>query len=309
MHDNNISNKLFSKGTDVAGLQAEYQDEDIILFGNSNLFLGQQTIRTKFNFFMLCYAGSLSVTINDIPQKVGPATLLRCPAEAVVSNAVVSDDFKYSAIAITDQALQSYLRGNIYIWNLVIYKYKRYTMELSENDLAFLRKFHELLRCSLDKSTMGDNLSFRKNIIKGLVETELNAFCFKIEVEEAEKEPSPRQLELFNQFLNLLQQRKVKRVPLEQYASELCISSKYLTAICKKHSGKTATQWIQEYIISDATYYLSSTSLSIKEISNLMGFPNCSYFCKYIKEYLHYSPKEYRKRIKGRLDRTKIADR
>ncbi|MGI6223108.1 MAG: helix-turn-helix domain-containing protein [Prevotella sp.] len=301
MQDNDISNRLFSNGTGVLGYQPEYQDDDIILIDNSKLFFGKKTLRTNFNLFVLCYEGSLSVTINDIPLKLSPTTLLRCPTEAVVSNPVLSDDFKYTALAITNRALQSYMRGNIYIWNLVIYKYKMYTMPINEGDLTMLQKFYDLLRYSLDKSTTDDSPTFRKVIIKGLVETALNAFCFKMkpEVNEAGDEPSLHSLDLFNQFLNSLQQSEVKRRTVEQYASELCISSKYLSDICKKHSGKTAKQWIQEYIMTDITYYLRSTNMSIKEISNMMGFPNSSFFCKYVKEHLHASPIEYRQKFKG----------
>lgn len=167
-------------------------------------------------------------------------------------------------------------------------------MVINESDFAILRKFHELLHCCLDKSKKNDDFTFRKSIIKGLVETELNAFCYKINVDESEKEPTPHSLDIFNQFLNSLQQREVKRLTVEQLASELCISSKYLSDICKKYSGKTAKQWIKEYTMADITYYLRSTNLSIKEISNLMGFPNCSFFCKYVKEHLHCSPTKYR---------------
>ena len=301
MKENDIPHKLFTNGADVAGLRAEYQDEDLMLLDNTKLFFGQKTMRTNFNLFVLCYAGKLSVTINNMPLKLSPTTLLRCPSEAVVSNVAMSDDFKYMALAITNRALQSFMKGNIYIWNLVVYKYKMYTMDISENDLDLLQKFYDLLRCSLDKESSKNSATFRKVFIKGLVETALNAFCFKMkpEVDEADDEPSLHSLDLFNQFLNSMQQREVKRRPVEQYASELCISAKYLSDICKKHSGKTAKQWIQEYTMADITYYLSSTNLSIKEISNLMGFPNSSFFCKYVKDHFHYSPIEYRQKIKG----------
>ena len=295
MQDNYIPDRLPKNGTNVIGLRADYQDEDLMLLDNAKLPDGQQTMKTHFNFFMLCHQGSLSLTINDIPLKLGPSTLLRCPTGAVVSNVVPSDDFKYMALAITNHALQSYMKGNINIWNTVIYKYKMYTMDIDENDFAILRKFHELLHFSLE-SKASNNLTFRKNLIKGLVETELNAFCFKIEVEKPEEDLSPHTLDLFNRFLDTLQKREVKRLTVEQYASELCISSKYLSTICKMHSGKTPKQWIQEYTVADISYYLRSTNLSVKEISYLMGFPNSSFFCKYVKEHLHYSPSEYRQK-------------
>jgi AraC-like DNA-binding protein len=305
MQDYDTYGKRSGYGTGAAGFRPEYQDEDIILFDDSSRFFNRQAIRTDFNFFVLCYGGSLSVTVNNIPLKLNPYTLLRCPTGAVVSDAVSSEDFKYFALAITNRALQSYLKDNIHIWNQLIYKYKMFTMEIGESDFAILQKFHELLLCSLETGLVNGNPRFRGSLIKGLVETELNAFCFKIDVDEAaveaaaDKEPSPHSFDLFNKFLNLLQQREVKLRTVDQFASELCISPKYLTFICKKHSGKTAKKWIEEYTVSDIAYYLSSTNLSIKEICYRTGFRNCSFFCKYVKEHLHYSPIAYRLKSKA----------
>lgn len=299
--DSNILSRLFRNVPDMDEFQAEYQDEDIILVENSKLFVGYPAIRTNFNMFVLCNEGWLSVTINNKPLKLSPNVLLRCPTEAVVTNASLSDNFKYMALAISDRAMQSFMKGNIYIWNLLIYKYKMYTMEINESDLAILQKFYDLLRFCYNNEATKDSPVIKKVIVKGLIETSLNAFCFRMkpEVDKVDGEPSLHSLDLFNQFLSTLQQSDVKRRPVEQYASELCISAKYLSDICKKHSGKTAKQWIQEYTLADVVFYLRSTKLSIKEISSLMGFPNSSFFCKYVKEHLHCSPIEYRQDIKN----------
>lgn len=299
MQDSKLPNKQNGNNVEEPKLQAEYQDEDLILLEDAKWDLGEEGSRTQYNFFVLCNAGSLSLSINDIPLKLRHATLLRCPTGVVLSDIVPSADFRYTALALTNRALQSYLRANINKWNLVIYKYKMYTTGISENDYALLRKFHELLHYSLDRKTVNDDPAFRRSIIRGLVETELNAFCSKIDVNEEEKESNPHSLGLFNQFLNKLQQGKVKRRTVEQYAAELCVSSKYLSDICKRHSGKTAKQWIQEHTVAEITYYLRYTSLSIKEISIILGFPNCSFFCKYVREHLHCSPTEYRQKNKG----------
>ena len=90
-----------------------------------------------------------------------------------------------------------------------------------------------------------------------------------------------------------------KHRTVEYYAAMLNISSKYLTVICKKNSGKTANQWIQEYTLSAITKCLRTTEMSVKEISFLLGFPNTSFFGKYVKDHLGCSPLEYRRRTRG----------
>ena len=72
-----------------------------------------------------------------------------------------------------------------------------------------------------------------------------------------------------------------------------------LTETLKKNSGRTALSWIDEYTMSDAVYYLQSTSLSIKEVSNKMGFPNPSFFGRYFRLHKGVSPLAFRKRCQA----------
>lgn len=68
----------------------------------------------------------------------------------------------------------------------------------------------------------------------------------------------------FQRFLDLLHSVEIKHHTVEWYANELCISPKYLSALCKKHSGKTANEWITEHVLEDIRYYLKQTDYSIK---------------------------------------------
>lgn len=81
--------------------------------------------------------------------------------------------------------------------------------------------------------------------------------------------------DLFPRFLVLLQNNKVKHRQVTDYASVLYVSPK-------------------EYTLSDIDYYLRSAEYSVKEIANILGFPNPSFFGKYVKEHLGMSPMEYR---------------
>ena len=101
----------------------------------------------------------------------------------------------------------------------------------------------------------------------------------------------------FQRFLDLLHAEHNKHRTVESYASELCISPKYLSVICKKHSGKTANEWITEHVMEDIRYYLKQTDYSIKQICNQLGFPNTSFFGRYVKEHFGVTPTQLRKSV------------
>ena len=158
-----------------------------------------------------------------------------------------------------------------------------------------------LLKAWIEREVHNDvEAKYRAEIIKGLISTMLLGMCYCLHRQIDENVESKQNVSLFNRFLELLQTTEAKHQTVEYYASKLCISAKYLTIISKKNSGKTANEWIQEYKLSAITNYLRTTDWSIKEISNLLGFPNTSFFGKYVKDHLGCSPLEYRKRQGGK---------
>ena len=75
----------------------------------------------------------------------------------------------------------------------------------------------------------------------------------------------------------------------------MCVSPKYLTNVCRKHSDYTASELIALSVVSRIKYLLLYSDLSIKEVANEMGFDNLSFFGKYVKKHLGLSPNHYRK--------------
>jgi len=82
---------------------------------------------------------------------------------------------------------------------------------------------------------------------------------------------------------------------VEFYADKLSLTPKYLTTVVRETSGKTAHDWIIEYVILSAKALLKSTNITIQEISDRLNFPSQSFFGKYFKQQTGMSPVEYRK--------------
>ena len=99
---------------------------------------------------------------------------------------------------------------------------------------------------------------------------------------------------LYVRFKDLLFLWRGKERRVSFYASELCVSPKYLTAAVKKTCGRTPTEWIDEIVIGEIEYMLCHTQFSIKEIAFELKFPNLSFFGKYFKMHKGVSPRCYR---------------
>ena len=73
------------------------------------------------------------------------------------------------------------------------------------------------------------------------------------------------------------------------------LSSKHFSTVIKKVSGKTAGQWIDEYVILEAKTLLKYSGMSIQEIANALNFSTQSFFGKYFKQHTGYSPSRFKR--------------
>ena len=78
------------------------------------------------------------------------------------------------------------------------------------------------------------------------------------------------------------------------YADKLCLTPKYLSKLIKQASGRSAPDWIDEFVILEAKNLLKYTDLAIKEIVYKLHFPNQSVFFKFFKAHTGLTPSDYR---------------
>ncbi len=102
----------------------------------------------------------------------------------------------------------------------------------------------------------------------------------------------------FNEYLNEYFTKGVseeKGLPTVNYAaSQLNLSSKYLSDLLKQETGKTALELIHLYLISQAKNLLVEGEHSIAEIAYRLGFENPPYFSRLFKKEVGMSPKEFK---------------
>ena len=111
----------------------------------------------------------------------------------------------------------------------------------------------------------------------------MGAYLYKIGSILHRKQPeflseNPKSLKreevLFNQFINLLTEHHRKERRVDFYAEQLFLSPKHFSTVVKKVSGKTAGEWIDEYVILEAKALLKYSVMSIQEVAYFMNFPN-----------------------------------
>ena len=106
---------------------------------------------------------------------------------------------------------------------------------------------------------------------------------------------SPRDEELFNNFLALVTTDYIEHHDIAHYADRLNITATYLSRVVRTVSGHTVMHFISQYLAADAALRLKTTSLTIVQIADDLRFPDAPTFSKFFKRMKGCSPKEFRK--------------
>jgi AraC-like DNA-binding protein len=126
----------------------------------------------------------------------------------------------------------------------------------------------------------------------------LQAFFYGInnlnQLREEHAIPKDKKDKLFDSFYRLILQHYKDSREVGFYAGKLCLTPKYLSSVIKKTTGKSAFEWINDYVILEAKSLLRTTNMTVQQISEELNFPNQSFFGKYFKRIVGVSPKEYR---------------
>jgi AraC family transcriptional regulator, transcriptional activator of pobA len=123
---------------------------------------------------------------------------------------------------------------------------------------------------------------------------ELLILSERLFAEKQQLESSVPVADIIKRFIDLLEIHFMKERSVGFYASQLNVHPNHLNALVKKHTGLTAKESIQQRLLLETKYLLHSTKLSIKEISNRVGFHDPNYFAVFFKRLEQVSPGSYR---------------
>jgi AraC-like DNA-binding protein len=272
-------------------VQIGYSDSDIVVIDSIQQFTEVNTAHVAMNAVVICTNGKVQAQMNGLQMELHKNQVAIIPQNVTVTDVMISPDFNLKAMFLTNRILQSFLREKMNIWNDMMYIQRHYVVTMDEDEIIFYTHFYDMLTLAIAK---GKDNPLHTDVIQSLLRSAILALCGAMKQRSGEELPTSKGH--FQCFLDLLHSNDVKRHTVKDYASELCISPKYLTVICKKNSGKTANEWITEQVLEDIRYYLRQTDLSIKQICDKLAFPNTSFFGKYVKDHFGMTPLELRNR-------------
>ncbi|TKT90316.1 helix-turn-helix domain-containing protein [Dyadobacter frigoris] len=100
--------------------------------------------------------------------------------------------------------------------------------------------------------------------------------------------------QIYRQFLGLVQKQFHTTHDVSDFASQLNISTRKLSGICKRNSNKGPKDIISLQVITEAKRALQFSTKPVKEIAFELNFNSPEQFSHFFKKYTNFSPHLYR---------------
>ncbi|WP_071145019.1 AraC family transcriptional regulator [Bacteroides ihuae] len=272
---------------------SNFIDDDFALFDDVKDFpLYDYPERLETAAIVLCLQGKWQLDIDLKKQQLSSGSLMLIMPEQIFQSVEVSSDFSGIIILMSKRFIDNIFPKLKGLLPFFFYLKEQPCISIDEEDQKCIMDYYTFL---LRRAMQSDN-HCRKEIVHGLV------LALFYDVYNIYKKQMPqvvvhesRKEELFEQFFHLLNSTFRKERNVIYYADKLFLTPKYLSRVVKEVSGKTAGDWIDEFVILEAKSLLKSTGKSIQEIAEELHFANQSFFGKYFKHHTELSPKEYRR--------------
>ena len=279
----------------VQGLRRiDFIDNDFAIFDDvSDVPMDEFPNRINAAVIAVCLTGVGKVGVNLREFEVTAGTLLMTLPDQIIQSLGVSDDFSAIYIAVSPQFIDRAFTQMKELLSFMFYIKEHPCVPLNKAEQDCMLEYHSFL---WKKVKMKDNV-FRKEIAKGILSAmfyDLYNFCRKhMPIDEIR--PKSRKEELFEKFMREVSACYKMERSVIFYANKLCLTPKHLSGVVKEVSGKTAGEWIDNFVILEARALLKFSEMSVQEIAEYLHFANQSFFGKYFKHYVGMSPKEYRR--------------
>lgn len=242
---------------------------------------------------VMCLAGRASCTIEGVEYEVRKNDLILAHPNQFIQNAMVSCDFKCRGILMSPTYFENIfmLGGNVWEASLIVRDHP--LLHLEENEVENMMLDFEVLKRKLAATNLPHYEQIVKLMLQSFVFEFYDSVSPMLNQQISNRNYSSAEV-IFKRFISFASKEAPCRHDVAFYANKLCITPKYLSSVCKKQTGRTASDIINDATVNYIKNALTSTDKTIKMIANETGFDNLSFFGKYVRRELGVSPRQFR---------------
>jgi AraC-like DNA-binding protein len=271
----------------------KYNDGEIFFADNITSIPGlMKQFKVNFFAYVMVTKGRLTLDLNGVTHRLDMNSSLFVDRKMVVDNIHHTENFSCIICAMSTDIGFGFFNKSLL--QSIMHIMANPVIKLEQNEVDLMMKYYELLVFKMDHQELNSGRETVRDIIRCFAYDLLSNLNKHLD-NDGDNEMLRQGDRIYRRFMLLLAESTNVNRSVKSYADELCVSPKYLTSVCRKHSDYTASEIIATAIVGRIKQLLLYSDLSIKEVASEMGFDNLSFFGKYVKKHLGLSPNHYRK--------------
>ena len=275
------------------GGDPEFIDDDIVMLDNLHEApIPHDPRRMNFILVGLCTRGEARLNVDTLERVITPGDVIIISDRHVIDSFSGSDDLEALCILISNKFFNEIIRNMSDLSTLFLFSRMHPVFSLTKEEQFAIQAYFRAIKFRVDDT----DHHFRVDVVRSLIMTMIYDISNAIyRLQQMSDRRQTRAEAIFAQFIKLVEENFRKERRVGWYGVQLCITPKYLSETVKAVSHRTPNEWIDNYVILEARVLLKNSTMSIKQISQHLNFPNQSFLGKYFKEHVGMSPSEYRK--------------
>ena len=293
-----IQNLKPRNGSDTLRLD---DSEELVVMENFGSLPQGELCLEDHGLIVICTRGIAQFDYDGQQIQLHQNDLYLYMAHSVVTNFMSSIDFNCRQIWFSRSELWNInMYGEVSLADLAYLK-QHPVVHLSDEDMSLLEDYFQLIcRRMKDKTPL-----LHSEIVRSLVSTMMLEMLCMIRRDKAQKAqldvqedstPGYHRRLLADKFMRLVEQSDGRIRRVDDFASQLNVTPKYLSTLLKETMSRRPSEMIKLFTLKAIEHRLRFTDMTMQEIANDLNFPNASFFGKYVKEHLNMTPLEYRRK-------------
>ncbi len=253
------------------------------------------TMRLKGMSMILCLSGSIDLNVNLESCHMSPGMLLVMSPDCVFNVNRVDWDNLDAYVFVTSPEFIRDINFEVSIMtSMNLTPNQPLLLNLGSEEVRLMSRYFDLIYFNtVDNTDARYVRSISRSLIAAAVYQLMQFVSRRADSENSR--PVSRRANYVKEFMQLVFQHHRQERGVAFYASKLFISSKYLSLIIKESTGRSAAEWIDDYVILEAKNLLRFSGKNVQQIAYELNFSNQSSFGKYFKHLTGMSPTKFQR--------------
>lgn len=265
-------------------------DEFCILENSTYNILPNYPYRSNVIVALFCRKGRAQGRVNTITYDIEPNSFFILLPNQIGELIAMSDDFDATYIIMSEHFTESLNIANTFsVRNAVAAQPSKL---LDRRMVNALENYLQLCRNLIPVYSNPHRLEILRLITRAF----FLGLGYFLHEQYAARGAKSRGEEIAEAFILLVERHYRRHRDMAFYAEAMGLTSKHISTVVKRVSGRSAVEWIEKYVMLDAATQLLSTERTIKQIAYELNFPTQSAFGKYFVRVMGLSPAAYREK-------------